>query len=477
VMSKGLTKMSLSMKDVDQHSGEDLNPISAAVAAKADEIMRSNPSANPAAGQYAGESLKGLSGIKLSQEDLDDNSARRPMKRLSSPERWEAQQLIASGVLKTKDYPTYDAEGHGMVNTELEAEEALEIEINDEEAPFLRGAQAAMALDMSPIKIVKNPDGSLQRAAMTQSALAKERRELRDQQQRAVEEAVPRGLNMAWEDPMPEQGERALASELRGVGMGQLEMPEWKKDAMGKAPTFGQRSNLSITAQRESLPIFKLRDELIQAVHDNQILVVIGETGSGKTTQITQYLAEAGYTTKGRIGCTQPRRVAAMSVSKRVAEEFGCQLGQEVGYAIRFEDCTSPETAIKYMTDGMLLRETLLDGTMSAYSVLMLDEAHERTIHTDVLFGLLKKACKEREDLKIIVTSATLDAEKFSGYFFNCPIFTIPGRTFPVEVLYTKAPESDYMDAALITVMQIHLTEPEGDVLMFLTGAFHPRCL
>jgi ATP-dependent RNA helicase DHX8/PRP22 len=162
--------------------------------------------------------------------------------------------------------------------------------------------------------------------------------------------------------------------------------------------------------------------------------------------------------------------VAAMSVSKRVAEEFGCQLGEEVGYAIRFEDCTSSETVIKYMTDGMLLRETLLDGTMSAYSLLMLDEAHERTIHTDVLFGLLKQTLENRPELKLIVTSATLDAEKFSTYFNNCPIFTIPGRTFPVEVLYTKAPESDYLDAALITVMQIHLSEPEGDVLIFLTG-------
>ena len=118
---------------------------------------------------------------------------------------------------------------------------------------------------------------------------------------------------------------------------------------------------------------------------------MIGETGSGKTTQITQYLAEAGYTTRGKIGCTQPRRVAAMSVAKRVSEEYGCCLGQEVGYTIRFEDCTSPETVIKYMTDGMLLRECLIDSELGQYAIIMLDEAHERTIHTDVLFGLLKK--------------------------------------------------------------------------------------
>merc|ERR1712238_172027 len=185
---------------------------------------------------------------------------------------------------------------------------------------------------------------------------------------------------------------------------------------------------------------------------------------------MTQYLVEMGITKHGMIGCTQPRRVAAVSVSKRVAEEYGCALGEQVGYSIRFEDVTSSDTIIKYMTDGMLMREYLADNDLKRYSALMLDEAHERTIHTDVLFGLLKDLCRRRPDLKIIVTSATLDAEKFSTYFFKCPIFTIPGRTFPVEILYTKEPESDYLDACLITVMQIHLSEPAGDVLVFLTG-------
>jgi len=220
----------------------------------------------------------------------------------------------------------------------------------------------------------------------------------------------------------------------------------------------------------------------------HQVLIVVGDTGSGKTTQMTQYLAEAGYADHGKIGCTQPRRVAAMSVAKRVAEEVGCRLGQEVGYTIRFEDCTSQETRIKYMTDGMLQRECLIDPDVTAYSVVILDEAHERTIATDVLFGLLKsmfffptlkdwnltgkfvESLKRRPELKLIVTSATLDAEKFSKYFFGCPIFTIPGRTYPVEVLYTKEPESDYLDASLITIMQIHLSEPPGDILLFLTG-------
>src|SRR5712672_3539554 len=131
----------------------------------------------------------------------------------------------------------------------------------------------------------------------------------------------------------------------------------------------------------------------------HQILVVVGDTGSGKTTQMVQYLAESGYADKGKIGCTQPRRVAAMSVAKRVAEEVGCRLGQEVGYTIRFEDCTSPETRIKYMTDGMLQRECLIDPDLSQYSVIMLDEAHERTIATDVLFGLLKSTLLQSSHL------------------------------------------------------------------------------
>ncbi|KAD4180486.1 hypothetical protein R6Q59_023675 [Mikania micrantha] len=462
VISISGQKLSLSMRDVDQNTGKDLLPLKKS---GDDEAFRTNPSN----GSNNGPTTRtGLSGIRITDEDVGVPS-RRPLKRMSSPERWEAKQLIASGVLSVKEYPMYDDETDGMLYQEEGAEEELEVELNEDEPAFLQG-QTRYSMDMSPVKIFKNPEGSLSRAAALQSALIKERREVREQQQRTMLDSIPKDLNRPWEDPMPETGERHLAQELRGVGLSAYDMPEWKKDAFGKALTFGQRSKLSLQEQRQSLPIYKLKKELVQAVHDNQVLVVIGETGSGKTTQVTQYLAEAGYTTNGKIGCTQPRRVAAMSVAKRVAEEFGCRLGEEVGYAIRFEDCTGPETVIKYMTDGMLLREILIDENLSQYSVIMLDEAHERTIHTDVLFGLLKQLIKRRSDLRLIVTSATLDAEKFSGYFFSCNIFTIPGRTFPVEILYTKQPESDYLDAALITVMQIHLTEPEGDILVFLTG-------
>ncbi|CAL8468358.1 g7898 [Coccomyxa elongata] len=225
-----------------------------------------------------------------------------------------------------------------------------------------------------------------------------------------------------------------------------------------------------LQADRKMLPIFPYREQLLQAVAEHQIVIIVGETGSGKTTQIPQYLHEAGYSKAGRIGCTQPRRVAAMSVAARVATEVGCKLGAEVGYSIRFEDCTSDKTVLKYMTDGMLLREFLGEPDLASYSVMMVDEAHERTLHTDVLFGLVKDIARFRPDLKLLISSATLDAEKFSEYFDYAPIFRIPGRRYPVDILYTKAPEADYLHAAVVTTLQIHVTQPPGDVLIFLTG-------
>ncbi|XP_019153237.1 PREDICTED: pre-mRNA-splicing factor ATP-dependent RNA helicase DEAH1-like isoform X3 [Ipomoea nil] len=227
-----------------------------------------------------------------------------------------------------------------------------------------------------------------------------------------------------------------------------------------------------LQADRKTLPIYPYRDELLQAINDHQVLVIVGETGSGKTTQIPQYLHEAGYTKRGMVGCTQPRRVAAMSVAARVSQEMGVKLGHEVGYSIRFEDCTSEKTLLKYMTDGMLLREFLGEPDLASYSVIMVDEAHERTLSTDILFGLVKDISRFRPDLKLLISSATLDAEKFSDYFDSAPIFKIPGRRFPVEIHYTKAPEADYLDAAIVTALQIHVTQPpgDGDILVFLTG-------
>lgn len=232
-----------------------------------------------------------------------------------------------------------------------------------------------------------------------------------------------------------------------------------------------EKKAASMEQTRMSLPIYAFKEDLVSAVGEYQVLVIVGETGSGKTTQIPQYLHEAGYT-KGelKIGCTQPRRVAAMSVAARVAEEMGVKLGQAVGYSVRFEDATSPQTILKYMTDGMLLREILTEPDLGAYSVLIIDEAHERTLHTDVLLGLVKDIARSRPDLKLLISSATLDAQKFSKYFDDAPIFNIPGRRYPVDIHYTRQPEANYLAAAVTTIFQIHMSQSSGDILVFLTG-------
>ncbi|KAI8895374.1 P-loop containing nucleoside triphosphate hydrolase protein [Globomyces pollinis-pini] len=227
-----------------------------------------------------------------------------------------------------------------------------------------------------------------------------------------------------------------------------------------------------ILQKRKALPVHKQRREFLDLMHNNQILVLVGETGSGKTTQIPQFLLydQQPQQTGMQIACTQPRRVAATSVAKRVADELDVNLGEEVGYSIRFEDCTSDRTILKYMTDGMLLREAMTDPLLSRYSAIILDEAHERTMATDILMGLLKEICLKRKSLQVVIMSATLDAEKFQKYFFGAPIMSVPGRTFPVEIYYTPEPEKDYVEAAIRTTLQIHACEDPGDILVFLTG-------
>ncbi|KAI4340256.1 hypothetical protein MLD38_025114 [Melastoma candidum] len=231
-----------------------------------------------------------------------------------------------------------------------------------------------------------------------------------------------------------------------------------------------------ILEKRRTLPVWQQKDEFLDALRSNQSLILVGETGSGKTTQIPQFVLEAvsletsDKRQKMMIACTQPRRVAAMSVSRRVAEEMDVTIGEEVGYSIRFEDCSSARTVLKYLTDGMLLREAMTDPLLERYKVIILDEAHERTLATDVLFGLLKEVLRNRSDLKLVVMSATLEAEKFQGYFNGAPLMKVPGRLHPVEIFYTQEPERDYLEAAIRTIVQIHMCEPLGDILVFLTG-------
>ena len=226
----------------------------------------------------------------------------------------------------------------------------------------------------------------------------------------------------------------------------------------------------SILEARKKLPVWEQRNEFFEVIAKNQTIVLVGETGSGKTTQIPSLMLEAGIAGRRMVACTQPRRVAAMSVSKRVSEELDCELGEEVGYTIRFEDVTGPKTVLKYMTDGMLLREAMADPKLDRYAAVILDEAHERTLSTDILFGLIKEVATQRPDLKLVVMSATLDAGKFQAYFDSAPLMKVPGRLHPVEIFYTPEPERDYLEAAIRTVVQIHLCEPEGDILVFLTG-------
>ncbi|TPX07855.1 uncharacterized protein E0L32_010430 [Thyridium curvatum] len=234
------------------------------------------------------------------------------------------------------------------------------------------------------------------------------------------------------------------------------------------------------------LPVAKHRERLLYLIETFPVTIVVGQTGSGKTTQIPQFLEQGGWCNDGKVvAVTQPRRVAATTVALRVAEEYGCEVGKEVGYSIRFEDVTSASTRIKFLTDGLLIREALVDPLLTRYSVIMVDEAHERSISTDILLGLLKKIRKRRPELRIIISSATLQAEEFLSFFSadqdqNAEgkngaqpvgqIISLEGRTYPIDVLYLETPAEDYLELAISTVLNIHTKEPNGDILVFLTG-------
>ncbi|KAF9646866.1 P-loop containing nucleoside triphosphate hydrolase protein [Thelephora ganbajun] len=243
---------------------------------------------------------------------------------------------------------------------------------------------------------------------------------------------------------------------------------------------------LSLQAQRQQLPIFQHRDKLLRAIETHAVLIVVGQTGCGKTTQLPQYLYEAGWAAGGSvIACTQPRRVAATSVATRVAVEVGTILGEEVGYTIRFEDVSDKNrTRIRYMTDGVLFREALIDPLLSRYSVIMIDEAHERSVYTDLLLGVIKKIRHKRPALRLIVSSATIDAAAFLEYFSSgsspgdIMVASLEGRMYPVEVAYLREPTSDYVQTAAEVVNNIHTRNAPGDILVFLTGREEiERCL
>ncbi|KAJ0038925.1 hypothetical protein Pint_23699 [Pistacia integerrima] len=377
--------------------------------------------------------------------------------------QWEERQLLRSGAVRGTELSTEfdDEEEHKVI-----------LLVHDTKPPFLDG-RIVFTKQAEPIMPIKDPTSDMAIISRKGSALVREMREkqsMNKSRQRFWELAGSNLGNLLGVEKTAEQ----IDADTADVGeQGEVDFKEDAKFSQhmkkGEAVSDFAKSK-TIAEQRQYLPIYSVRDELLQVIRENQVVVVVGETGSGKTTQLTQFLHEDGYTTNGVVGCTQPRRVAAMSVAKRVSEEMETELGDKVGYAIRFEDVTGPNTIIKYMTDGVLLRETLKDSDLDKYRVIVMDEAHERSLSTDVLFGILKKVVARRRDFKLIVTSATLNAEKFSNFFGSVPIFHIPGRTFPVNVLYSKTPCEDYVEAAVKQAMTIHITSSPGDILIFMTG-------
>jgi len=244
---------------------------------------------------------------------------------------------------------------------------------------------------------------------------------------------------------------------------------------------YNKNPNLDIESQRRRLPVFKSKNSLFYLLENYQVVVVVGETGCGKSTQLPQYLLEAGYANKdgSMVGVTEPRRVAATSLATRVAAEQNCIIGSTVGYSIRFDENFSREhTKIKFLTEGILLREMMGDPLLNSYSAIILDEVHERTAQIDIIMGLLKKILKRRRDLKLIISSATVDAEYIRDFFnrgvnrksCQATILSIEGRHYSVDIHYLSQPCPDYVKGCAETALKIHRQEAAGDILIFLTG-------
>ncbi|KAJ3212239.1 DEAH-box RNA helicase prp16, partial [Clydaea vesicula] len=383
---------------------------------------------------------------------------------------WETNRMLISGVVQRSQY---------RFGKELDEEEEsrTHVLIRDLRPPFLDG-KVVFTKQLDPINPVKDPTADMAMCSRKGSRLVKEKRAQQERARGASKLTSLAGSNLGNIMKVKNEEEE----EARNTGDPSKRASDTEERSQlkeGAKFSTHMKSNEAVSSfaksktmreQREYLPVFAVREELLKVVRDNQIIIIVGETGSGKTTQLTQFLMEDGYTNYGKIGCTQPRRVAAMSVAKRVSEEMGSKLGTTVGYSIRFEDCTDESTVIKYMTDGILLRECLNGANLDQYSAIIMDEAHERALNTDVLMGLLKRIIARRRDLRLIVTSATMNAERFSEFFGNVPIFTIPGRTFPVEIMFHKTVVEDYVEGAVKQILSVHLSQPKGDILVFMTG-------
>lgn len=384
----------------------------------------------------------------------------KKLERMQDNDKWEINRMISSGTIKVHNQTGMD---------ETDEENRVILMVHNIRPPFLDG-RVVFTTQFETVQVVKEPNSDIAILARKGSAVVKvvrernERSKMRDKFWDISGTTLGKILGVEkTEDPdiskFDDEGNLDYKADS-----------QYAKNMTNFEAISDFARSKSVKEQREYLPIFSVREQLVNVIRENRITIIVGETGSGKTTQLTQFLYEEGYTSYGIIGCTQPRRVAAVSVAKRVSEEMACKLGGKVGYAIRFEDCTSPSTIIKYMTDGVLLRESLNESDLDVYSAVIMDEAHERSLHTDVLFGILKKVVAKRRDLRLIITSATMNAKRFSEFFGNAPIYTIPGRTFPVETIFSKTPIDDYVDAAVKKALEIHLQQPPGDILIFMTG-------
>ncbi|KAI0147866.1 P-loop containing nucleoside triphosphate hydrolase protein [Hypoxylon sp. NC0597] len=391
----------------------------------------------------------------------------RQLQRQKDNDAWETNRMLTSGV----------AQRRGLGDDFEDDDEGTRVHllVHDLKPPFLDG-RTVFTKQLEPVPAVRDYQSDMAVFSRKGSRVVKERRMQRERQRQAHEATNMAGTALGNLMGVKEdEGDSALpiATEEDSTKSGGNKFSEHMKKNDG-ASAFSQSKTLR--EQREFLPAFAVREDLLRVIRDNQVVIVVGETGSGKTTQLTQFLYEEGYGKRGIIGCTQPRRVAAMSVAKRVAEEMEVKLGSTVGYAIRFEDCTSKDTVIKYMTDGVLLRESLNERDLDRYSCVIMDEAHERALNTDVLMGLFNKILQRRRDLKLIVTSATMNSKRFSDFFGGAPEFTIPGRTFPVDIMFHRSPVEDYVDQAVQQVLAIHVSMGPGDILVFMTGQEDIEC-
>jgi len=382
--------------------------------------------------------------------------------------KWELNRMITSGVVDKSNY------NYQLYDEDDEEYNKMLIQVNDINPKFLSGYTilSDKLHQNNKIEIVKDPASDISRLAKRGSNILKWIREKKEASKYLEQEE---GDNMSTSS-----SKNNTKNIFNDMGIGDMNknfseaMLEGNYENMVKnkleAVSEFARTK-TIKEQKESLPIFSVKEELLNIIRDNKVVIIVGETGSGKTTQLTQYLYESGYAKYGIIGCTQPRRVAAVCVAKRVSEEMNTDLGDIVGYTIRFEEFINEKTTkIKYMTEGILLRESLTDNELNTYSVIIMDEAHERSLCTDVLFGILKKIIAKRRDLKLIITSATMNSRKFSSFFGGAPIYQIPGRTFQVTYHYAKSTPEDYVDAAVKKAIQVHLEYPSGDILVFMTG-------